>query len=142
MPTLSLVSEQARRQKPFFALCARLSLSLALAFAVAGITGEAEDIRQRQERDFAVKATGSVLSRTVIKSMEGTGLDNTGTEAGFNKAVTAIPPDRTLAFSIEKNADHKKDTSAPEYRLKTVVIQLSEAELMERFESMTEEVGK
>lgn len=93
-----------------------------------------KDIEQRKERVFAVKPDGSVLSRTVIKSMKGTGLDNTGTREGFARAVSAIPLERTLAFSIEKNSEQSKDASAPEYRIKTVVIKMTDEELRAQFE--------
>jgi len=97
-----------------------------------------KDIEPRKERDFAVAPEGSVLSRTVIKSVEGTGVDKTGTQEGFRKAVNVIPTDRPVAFSIEKNADHKTDSNAPEYRIKTLIIVMTEEEIQRRLKEFLE----
>ena len=67
------------------------------------------------------------------------GLDTTGTQDGFNRAVTAIPTDRALAFSIEKNADHERNAAKPEYRIKTIIIQLTQAELEARMAALLED---
>ena len=89
----------------------------AKGFGGSTVGGKApNDIEPRKERDFAVAPEGSVLSRTVIKSVKGTGVDNTGTQEGFRQAVKVIPTDRTLALSIEKNAEHQANPGAPEYR--------------------------
>lgn len=96
-----------------------------------------ESLPVREEVEFAVKPEGSVLSRTVIKAVDGTGLDNSGTREGFERAVAAIPSDKRLVFSIEENGAAGGDT--PAYRIRTVIIQLSEAELRQRFEELTSE---
>lgn len=112
----------------------------AKGFGGSTVGGKApKDIEPRTERDFAVEPEGSVLSRTVIKSVKGTGVDNTGTQEGFRKAVTAIPTDRTLALSVEKNAEHEADPDAPEYRIKTLVIQMTEEEIRRRMEELLED---
>ena len=109
-------------------------------FGGSTVGGKApSDIKARKERAFAVKPEGSVLSRTVIKSSQGTGLDNSGTQDGFNKAVQTIPADRVLAFSIEKNADHKSDASAPEYRIKTIVLVLTDEEIQARLDELLQD---
>ena len=109
-------------------------------FGGSTVGGKApKDVGVREERAFAVKPEGSVLSRTVIKSSKGTGLDNSGTQDGFTRAVAAIPTDRALAFSIERNAAHEKDESAPAYRIKTVVIKLTDAEIMRRLNELFED---
>ena len=105
----------------------------ASGFGGSTVGGKApKDVKVREERVFAVRPDGSVLSRTVIKSARGTGLDNTGTQAGFDRAVQAIPADRVLAFSIEKNSGASAD-----YKIKTIVLKLTEAELRARFEELT-----
>jgi hypothetical protein len=96
-----------------------------------------ESLPVREEVEFSVKPEGSVLSRTVIKAVDGTGLDNSGTQEGFERAVAAIPSDKRLVFSIEKNGAASK--GAPEYRIRTVIIQLSEAELRQRLEEFLED---
>jgi hypothetical protein len=98
-----------------------------------------KDIEPRKERDFAINPEGSVLSRTVIKSVQGTGLDKTGTQEGFREAVKMIPTDRPLAFSIEKNADHKANPDAPEYRIMTLIILMTEEEIRERWKEFLED---
>jgi hypothetical protein len=109
-------------------------------FGGSTVGGEApDDIAPRKERVFAVKPEGSVLSRTVIKSSKGTGLDNSGTQAGFNRAVSAIPEDRVLALSIEKNAAHESNSDAPEYRIKTMVLRMTEEELRARWEELLQD---
>ena len=112
----------------------------AKGFGGSTVGGKApKDIEPGKERDFAVKPEGSVLSRTVIKSVKGTGVDNTGTQEGFRKAVKAIPTDRSLALSIERNVDHEANLAAPEYRIKTLVIQMTEAEIRKRLEELLED---
>lgn len=112
----------------------------AKGFGGSTVGGKApEDIEPGKELNFAVKPEGSVLSRTVIKSVKGTGLDNTGTEEGFRKAVNAIPTDRALALSIEKNVAHGANPDRPEYALKTLVIQMTEAEIRERMEELLQD---
>jgi hypothetical protein len=95
-----------------------------------------DDIPVRAPMDFKVNPEGSVLSRTVIKSTQGTGLDNTGTQAGFEKAVQMIPTDRSLVLSIEKVAG--ATDGAPPYKIKTIFIPLTEAEIQERIRRFTE----
>ena len=112
----------------------------AKGFGGSTVGGKApKDIEPGKERDFAVTPEGSVLSRTVIKSVKGTGVDNTGTQEGFRKAVKAIPTDRSLAISIERNVDHEENLNAPEYRIKTLVIQMTEAEIRKRLEEVLQD---
>ena len=112
----------------------------AKGFGGSTVGGKApKDIEPGNERNFAVKPEGSVLSRTVIKSVKGTGVDNTGTQEGFRSAVKAIPTDRSLALSIERNIDHEADLAAPEYRIKTLVIQMTEAEIRKRLEEVLQD---
>jgi len=96
-----------------------------------------DDVEEREEMEFAVQPEGSVLSRTVIKSMRGTGLDNSGTQEGFSRAVEAIPTDRPLALSIERNRGAGE--GEPAYKLKTVIIRLTEAEMRQRMEELLED---
>ncbi len=112
----------------------------AKGFGGSTVGGKApKDIEIGKEREFAVAPEGSVLSRTVIKSVKGTGVDNTGTQEGFRKAVKAIPTDRSLALSIERNVDHEANLTAPEYRIKTLVIQMTEAEIRKRLEEVLQD---
>ena len=112
----------------------------AKGFGGSTVGGKApKDIEPGQERDFAVEPEGSVLSRTVIKSVKGTGVDNTGTQEGFRKAVLAIPTDRTLALSIEKNGESGSNPDAPASRLKTLVIKMTEAEIQKRLEEFLQD---
>jgi hypothetical protein len=109
----------------------------AKGFGGSTVGGKApKEIEPREEWNFAVEPEGSVLSRTVIKSVKGTGVDNSGTQEGFRKAVKAIPTDRTLALSIEKNAERQTNPDAPEYRIKTLVIIMTEAEILKRMEEL------
>ena len=94
------------------------------------------DVEIGKPMELAVKPEGSVLSRTVIKSTQGTGLDNTGTPEGFQKAVDLIPTDRSIVFSIEKNAAASAD--APKYKLQTAFIPLTDAEIARRIKEFTE----
>jgi hypothetical protein len=91
------------------------------------------DVAVGKEMDFLVKPEGTVLSRTVIKSTRGTGLDLSGTEAGFQKAVALIPNDRPVVLSIEKNPG-----GTPAYRIQTVFIPLTDAEIAQRIKEFTE----
>ena len=112
----------------------------AKGFGGSTVGGKApKDIAPGEVRNFAVKPEGSVLSRTVIKSVKGTGVDNTGTQEGFRKAVKAIPTDRSLALSIEKNPPHESNPAVPEYQIKTVVIKMTEAEIRRRLEELLQD---
>jgi hypothetical protein len=112
----------------------------AKGFGGSTVGGKApKDIEPGKERDFAVTPEGSVLSRTVIKSVKGTGVDNTGSQEGFRQAVKAIPTDRSLALSIEKNAKHEANPDAPEYTIKTLVIKMTEEEIRRRLEELLED---
>lgn len=94
------------------------------------------DVEIGKPMELAVKPEGSVLSRTVIKSTKGTGLDNSGTLEGFRKAVELIPTDRPVVLSIEKN--HPAADGAPPYRLQTVFIPLTDEEIERRIKEFTE----
>lgn len=94
------------------------------------------DVEIGKPMELSVKPEGSVLSRTVIKSTKGTGLDNSGTVEGFRKAVELIPTDRPVVLSIEKN--HPAAEGAPQYRLQTVFIPLSDEEIERRIKEFTE----
>ena len=96
------------------------------------------DVKPRQEMTLAVKPTGSVLSRTVIKSAEGTGLDVSGTQEGFSRAVRAIPTEYRVTFSIARNPAARSDPAKPAYEIKTVIVQLSPEELERRWREFSE----
>jgi hypothetical protein len=96
------------------------------------------DVKVRKEMTLAVQPTGSVLQRTVIKSAEGTGLDISGTQEGFSRAVRAIPVEYRVTFSIERNPKARSDPEEPAYQLKTVIIQLSPEELERRWREFAE----
>lgn len=94
------------------------------------------DVKIGEPMELLVKPEGSVLSRTVIKSNQGMGLDNTGTADGFKNAVTLIPTDRAIVFSIEKNEGAA--AGAPPYKLQTAFIPLTDAEIERRLKAFTE----
>jgi hypothetical protein len=91
------------------------------------------DVEIGKEMEFAVKPEGTVLTRTVIKSTKGTGLDLSGTAEGFKKATELIPKDRPVVLSIEKNA-----AGTPPYKIQTVFIPLSDEEIQRRIREFTE----
>ncbi len=91
------------------------------------------DVKPRKEMTLSVTPTGSVLSRTVIKSVSGTGLDISGTQEGFSQAVKAIPRDYRVTFSITRNPETRSNPDKPAYHANTVIIQLSPQELEERW---------
>ena len=97
------------------------------------------DVEIGKPIELSVKPEGSVLSRTVIKSTQGTGLDNSGTAEGFKNAVKLIPTDRAVVFSIEKN--EPAVAGAPPYRLQTAFIPLTDAEIERRIREFTEGSG-
>jgi hypothetical protein len=53
--------------------------------------------------------------------------------------VKVIPTDRALALSIEKNAAPEADPAAPEYRIKTLVIKMTEEEISRRWEELLQD---
>jgi len=96
------------------------------------------DVKPRKEMTLSVKPTGSVLSRTVIKSVTGTGLDISGTQEGFSRAVKAIPRDYRVTFSITRNPETRSNPDQPAYHVNTVIIQLNPEELEERWRKFSE----
>ena len=94
------------------------------------------DVESGKPLELLVKPEGSVLSRTVIKSTKGTGLDNSGTVEGYKKAVSLIPTDRAIVLSIEKN--QPAAAGAPPYKLQTAFIPLSEEEIQRRINEFTD----
>jgi hypothetical protein len=92
-----------------------------------------------QEVEFQVEPEGSVLRRTVIKSQRGGGLDTSGTRAGFSRAVKQLPNDRPLVISFEANDAAKVAKGAPAWRIVMIQILLTEQEIRERFEKVSQE---
>ncbi len=96
-------------------------------------------ILRGQEVEFQVAPEGSVLSRTVIKSQRGGGLDTSGTKAGFQRAVKQLPSDRSLVISFAANDAAKVAKGAPAWRIVMIQILLTEQEIRERFEKNSQE---
>jgi hypothetical protein len=102
----------------------------------AGLVGgpAPDDVKVGSEMRFAVRPTGALVSRTVIKGSKGTSLDNSGTEDGFRAAVQAIPSDRPILFSLVKV--EKPAPDGPQYEVRAVVVPLSDAEWAERLKQI------
>lgn len=96
-------------------------------------------VKRGSEQEFKVVPEGSVLRRTVIKSIRGGGLDNSGTRDGFKKAVKMLPEDRPVVVSFEKNPGHEQNPEEPEFIIKLIQIRMTEAELQARFEEISSE---
>jgi len=113
--------------------------------SVQGIGGSAvggrapDDVEPGEVMELGVSPEGPVLSRTVIKSSDGTGLAKDGTRESFRAAVRALPKDRPLALSIARNPAAARGEGEPPYRILTVIIQLTEAEIRERLEEVTQD---
>jgi hypothetical protein len=94
---------------------------------------EAPDAIERgSEVSFAVVPEGSVLRRTVVKSIQGGALNNAGTEESFVQALAAIPGDRPVIFSFEA-----RKGGNPAWLLKMIQIRMTEEELEARLEEIT-----
>lgn len=96
-------------------------------------------IARGQEVEFQVVPEGSVLRRTVIKSQRGGGLDTSGTKQGFSRAVKQLPTDRPLVISFEPNDAAQVAKGAPAWRIVMIQILLTEQEIRERFEKVSQE---
>ena len=92
-----------------------------------------------QDVEFQVVPEGSVLRRTVIKSQRGGGLDTSGTKQGFSRAVKQLPSDRPLVISFEPNDAASVAKGAPAWRIVMIQILLTEQEIRERFEKISQE---
>lgn len=105
-------------------------------FGTGGTAGGTppSDVQAGTEMELLVVPEGSVLKRTVIKAQTGGGLDTTGTREGFQKALKAIPDDRSVVISFEKNA-----SGSPAYVIRMVQIRLTEEEIRQRIEATTTE---
>lgn len=105
-------------------------------FGTGGTAGGAppSDVTAGSEIVMSVVPEGSVLKRTVIKAQTGGGLDTTGTQEGFAKAVKAIPDDRSVVISFEKNAGGN-----PAYVVRMVQIRLTPEEIQQRIDANTVE---
>lgn len=101
-------------------------------FGSGGIAGKpAPGLKAGEELEFEVVPEGSVLRRTVIKASKGGGLDNSGTQEGFERAVGLIPRDRAVVLSFEENGK-----SEPKYLLKMVQIRMSPEEIQKRLREL------
>lgn len=98
-----------------------------------GVAGEEapDSIERGSELTFKVVPEGSVLRRTVVKSIQGGALNNAGTEQAFVDALATIPEDRPVIFSFEKNGKGE-----PAWLLKMIQIRMSEEELEARLEEI------
>lgn len=92
-----------------------------------------KSVKRGQELTFAVVPEGSVLRRTVVKSIKGGGL-NKGTRESFVQALGTVPEDRDVIFSFEKNP-----SGDPEFVLKMIQIRMTEEELERRFNEISVE---
>jgi hypothetical protein len=81
-------------------------------------------IKRGADLEFAVVPEGSVLKRTVIKNMQGGGLDTTGTREGFKQALGMVPKDKNVVFSFEK----AKKAGGPEWDLRIIQLRMTEEE--------------
>ena len=112
------------------------------AFGSGGVAGgrPPKSVRRGQEIVFRVVPDGSVMRRTVFKSIQGAGLDNTGTQEGFLKALSMVPDDRDVVLSFEQNAEPEAgENGVPEWRLKMVQIRLTQEEIDARLDAATVE---
>jgi hypothetical protein len=105
--------------------------------AVAGKPAP-KSIRRGSTIEFVVVPTGSVLKRTVIKNLQGGGLDTTGTKEGFMKALDMVPRDKNVVFSFEK-ADKG---AAAEWDLRIIQLRMTEEEAEARLEKMEAEAAE
>jgi hypothetical protein len=99
--------------------------------AVAGKPAP-KSIRPGQDIDFAVVPEGSVLKRTVIKNLQGGGLDTTGTMEGFLKALSLVPTDKNVIFSFEK----AKTKGGAEWDLRIIQLRMTEEEQEARLKKL------
>jgi len=104
-------------------------------FGSGGIAGKpAPGLSSGDQVEMKVVPEGSVLRRTIIKASKGGGLDNSGTKEGFERAVAAIPRDRAVVLSFEKNG--KDGETEPPYVVKMVQIRMSPAEIQKRLREL------
>ena len=92
-----------------------------------------KSMKRGSEVSFAVVPEGSVLRRTVVKSIKGGGL-NKGSRESFVAALAAVPTDRNVIFSFEENPK-----APPEFVLKMIQIRMTEEELEARFNEISVE---
>jgi len=105
--------------------------------AVAGRPAPKKSFKKGKNVEFAVVPAGSVLKRTVIKNKDGGGLDTTGTQEGFLKALAMVPKDSNVVFSFEKAA--KPAAGGPEWDLRIIQLRMSEEEIEARWKEQGDE---
>lgn len=103
---------------------------------VAGMPAP-KSIRRGSDIEFAVVPEGSVLRRTVIKNLDGGGLDTTGTKEGFLRALQMVPRDKNVIFSFQKS-DEK---GGPTWDLRIIQLRMSEEEAEARLQKLEEEAA-
>jgi hypothetical protein len=104
--------------------------------AVAGKPAPSS-IKRGSTIEFVVVPSGSVLKRTVIKNLQGGGLDTTGTKEGFKKALEMVPTDKNVVFSFEKAEKGAK----AEWDLRIIQLRMTEEEAEARLEKMEAEAA-
>lgn len=97
-----------------------------------------KSIKRGTDIEFVVVPEGSVLKRTVIKNLQGGGLDTTGTKKGFLSALRLVPRDKNVVFSFQK----AEEGAGAEWDLRIIQLRMTPQEAEARFKAMEDEAAK
>jgi hypothetical protein len=79
-------------------------------------------IERDSEQQFLVTPGGSVMKRTVIRTAAGGELNTKGTAAGFQQALSKLPEDQLVLFTLERNDQPEGGDPVPRFRVSGILI--------------------
>jgi len=89
-------------------------------------------IERDSEQQFLVTPAGSVMKRTIIRTAAGGGLDTKGTAAGFEQALSTLPDDQPVLFTLERNDQPEGGDSEPGFRVSGILLYSTDGDPRER----------
>jgi hypothetical protein len=89
-------------------------------------------IERDSEQQFLVTPGGNVMKRTVIRTATGGGLDTKGTAAGFQQALSKLPDDQPVLFTLERNDQPGGGDPVPGFRVSGILVYPTGGHLRER----------
>jgi hypothetical protein len=89
-------------------------------------------IERDSEQQFLVTPTGNVMKRTVIRTAAGGGLDTKGTAAGFQQALSKLPDDQPVLFTLERNEQPEGGDPEAGFRVSGILLYSTDGDPRER----------
>jgi hypothetical protein len=89
-------------------------------------------IERDSEQQFLVTPVGNIMKRTVIRTAAGGALNTKGTAAGFQRALSKLPDDQPVLFTLERNEQPEGGDPVPGFRASGILVYSTGESLRER----------